>query len=102
MMKSLSNISNILPFHQHMSDRCTHENNKGVFKNARPARPQPLGRAEHTEEYVSTAKGRPACAKPLSAFEAPSAKEARRRQGTPLVAFFNIPMNKRKLWSRLR
>jgi hypothetical protein len=32
--------------------------NKGVFKNAHPARPQPLGRAEHTEEYVSTTKGR--------------------------------------------
>jgi hypothetical protein len=31
-------------------------------------------------EYVSTAKWRPACAKPL-----------RRRQGTPLAAFFNIP-----------
>jgi len=31
-------------------------------------------------EYVSTAKWRPACAKPL-----------RRRQGTPLAAFCNIP-----------
>ena len=31
--------------------------------------------------YVSTAKWQPACAKPL-----------RQRQGTPLAAFFNIPM----------
>jgi hypothetical protein len=29
-----------------------------VFKNVRSARPQPLGRAERMEEYVSTAKGR--------------------------------------------
>jgi hypothetical protein len=35
---------------------------------------------EGTEEYVSTAKWRPACAKPL-----------RRRQGTQLGAFFNAP-----------
>jgi hypothetical protein len=32
-------------------------------------------------EYVSTGKWRPACAKPL-----------RRRQGTPLAAFFNRPI----------
>jgi hypothetical protein len=30
--------------------------------------------------------------KPLSAFVATSAKEARRRQGTPLAAFFNRPI----------
>jgi hypothetical protein len=43
-------------------------------------------------EYVSTETWRPAWAKPLSAFVATSAKEARRRQGTPLAAFFNSPM----------
>jgi len=37
-------------------------------------------------KYVSTAKWRPACAKPL-----------RRRQGTPLAAFFNIPIWKKLL-----
>ncbi|HNP29422.1 MAG TPA: hypothetical protein PKK23_10275 [Nitrospirales bacterium] len=53
---------------------------------------------------MNTAKRRPACAlarrsvlqrvdaKPLSAFVAHSVKGARRRQGTPLAAFFNIPM----------
>ncbi len=30
----------------------------GVFKKARPARPQLLWRAERTEGYVSTTKGR--------------------------------------------
>jgi hypothetical protein len=35
---------------------------------------------ERTEEDVSTAKWHPACAKPL-----------RRRQGTQLAAFFNVP-----------
>jgi hypothetical protein len=41
-----------------MSDSNPPEENNGVFKNARPARPQPLGRAERTEEYVSTAQWR--------------------------------------------
>ena len=45
-----------------MNDRNSSEDYEGVFKKARPARPRPLGRAERTEEYVSTAKGRPACA----------------------------------------
>ena len=36
---------------------------QGEFKMSRPARPQPLWRAERTVEYVSTTKGRPACAK---------------------------------------
>ncbi|HNP31266.1 MAG TPA: hypothetical protein PKK23_19625 [Nitrospirales bacterium] len=52
---------------------------------------------------MSTAKGRPdwalarrsvlqrVDAKPLSAIVAPSAKGARRRQGTPLAVFFNTP-----------
>ncbi|MGB5056929.1 MAG: hypothetical protein WBO24_21230, partial [Nitrospirales bacterium] len=40
------------------SQRDSPEKNSGVFKKARPARPQPLGRAERTEVYVSTAKGR--------------------------------------------
>ncbi|MDT3779265.1 hypothetical protein PJI16_17000 [Nitrospira sp. MA-1] len=31
---------------------------EGVFKNVRPARLQPNGRAERTEEYVSTARRR--------------------------------------------
>ncbi len=43
--------------HLRESTKLTRENS-GVFKKARPARPQPLGRAERTEEYVSTAKGR--------------------------------------------
>ncbi|MCA9457754.1 MAG: hypothetical protein KC587_13905, partial [Nitrospira sp.] len=41
-----------------MSDRDFPEDNEEVFKKARSARPQLLERAEHTEEYVSTAKGR--------------------------------------------
>jgi len=45
------------PFHQHMRN-LEHRPNTGVFKKAVPARPQPLGRAERTEEYVSTAKWR--------------------------------------------
>jgi hypothetical protein len=40
-----------------------------------------LGRTKRARGYVSTANGRPACAKPL-----------RRRQGTPLAAFFNTPI----------
>ncbi|HSF09460.1 MAG TPA: hypothetical protein VLA60_08595 [Nitrospirales bacterium] len=36
------------------------------------------------EEYVSKARQRPACAKPL-----------RRRQGTPLAAFFTIPITEK-------
>jgi hypothetical protein len=44
--------------HQQLNNRSPPEKNSGVFKKARPARPQPLGRAEHTLEYVSTAKGR--------------------------------------------
>ncbi len=54
----LLNISKILPIPQYMSNRGSPEKNSGVFKNDRPARPQPLGRAERTEEYVSTTKGR--------------------------------------------
>jgi hypothetical protein len=34
------------------------ESKAGGFKKARSARPQPLGRAERTEKYVSRAKGR--------------------------------------------
>jgi hypothetical protein len=54
-------------------------------------------------EYVSTENGdlparlrvealQRADVKPLSAFVATSAKEARRRQGRPLAAFFNRPI----------
>jgi hypothetical protein len=61
----LLNISNIWPVHQHMRDRDPPEENEEVFKKARLARPQLIGRAERTEEYVSTAKWRerrwPAC-----------------------------------------
>jgi hypothetical protein len=43
-------------------------------------------------EYVSTAKWRPACAKPLRPLARQSWLQRRaRRQGTPLAAFFNIP-----------
>jgi hypothetical protein len=66
------------------------------------ARPQPILRAEVYAEYVSTENGdlparlrvealQRVDVKPLSAFVATSAKEARRRQGTPLAAFFNRP-----------
>ena len=48
---------NFLPFHRRMGDRNFPEDNEGVLKEARPARPQLLGRAERTED-VSTAKGR--------------------------------------------
>ncbi|MEO6201780.1 MAG: hypothetical protein ABIP82_00945 [Nitrospirales bacterium] len=58
IIMELLNISKFLTFHQQMNTRNPPEKNSGVFKNARPARPQPLGRAERTEEYVSTAKGR--------------------------------------------
>ncbi len=64
----------------------------------RPARPQGfpafiakgyfggvgLVRGAYTE-YVSTPRARPACAKPLLAFVATSAKEARWRLGTQLA-----------------
>jgi hypothetical protein len=40
-----------------MRDRGPQNKNSGVFKKARPARPQALGRVERTDEYVSTAKG---------------------------------------------
>jgi hypothetical protein len=54
----LLNISNIWSVHQYTKDRDPREDKEGMFKNVRPARPQPLGRAERTEEYVSTAKWR--------------------------------------------
>jgi len=54
----LLNNSNILAFHQHMRDQGSSDDYEGVLKKARPARPQPLGWAERTEEYVSPAKGR--------------------------------------------
>jgi hypothetical protein len=42
-------------------------------------------------QYVSTAKWRPACAKPLGPLARQSWLQRRaRRQGTPLAAFFNI------------
>ena len=45
-------------FHNPWSDRQTIQKKEKVFKNTRPARPQQLGRAERTEEYVSAAKWR--------------------------------------------
>ena len=54
----LLKISKILPVHQFMIYRGSPEKSSGVFKQARPARPQPIGRGEHALEYVSTAKGR--------------------------------------------
>jgi hypothetical protein len=42
----------------YVGTRSQYANHRGVFKKARPARPQLLGRAERTEEYVSTAKER--------------------------------------------
>jgi tRNA (Thr-GGU) A37 N-methylase len=45
--------------------RKQYRKHRGVFKTARPARPQPLGRAEHTKEYVSTSKGRERIAKSI-------------------------------------
>ena len=49
---------NFLPFHRRMGDRNFPEDNEGVLKEARPARPQLLGRAERKEEDVSMAKRR--------------------------------------------
>ena len=57
LLVRLLNISDMWPFHEPMRDRGPQKKNSGVFKKARPARPQPLGRAERTDEYVSTAKG---------------------------------------------
>jgi len=54
-MMGLLDIVEILPFHSLLSHGGSPEKNIGVFKKAGPARPQPLGRAERTEEYVSTA-----------------------------------------------
>ena len=72
-----------------MRDRDPQEENEEVFKKARLARPQLIGRAERTEEYVSTAKWRerrwPAC----------------RSSGAGTAAFFNtlslIPVCMRKM-----
>jgi hypothetical protein len=58
------------PFDPHMGHRAQYEKNKEAFKKPRPflawglskGRPQALERAERTKEYVSTAKGHPACA----------------------------------------
>jgi hypothetical protein len=55
MSKRLLNITHILPL---MNDGNLQGKNKGVFKRARPGRPQPLGRAERMEKYVSTTKRR--------------------------------------------
>ena len=55
--EGLLNISNLCPVHSHLSLRPIVKNN-GVFKNARPSRPHPLGGAERTEKYASTAKRR--------------------------------------------
>ena len=71
-----------------MRDRDPPEEKEGVLKKhalslaegARPARPQPLGRAERTGEYVSTAKRRPACAL------ARRSATARRREAAPAKA----------------
>jgi hypothetical protein len=51
----------------------------GVLKNARPARPQPLGRAERTEEVREHGQGRPAARAHRSA-------SARRREAAPAKA----------------
>ena len=54
--------------HGHMNDRNQPEDNEGMFKKACPARPQLLGRAERTKEYVSTAKRRDRRWQPFSTF----------------------------------
>jgi hypothetical protein len=54
---------------------------KGMIKKVRPARPQPFLTRGAYSQYVSTAKWRPFLREAL-----------RRRQGTPLAAFFNIPI----------
>jgi hypothetical protein len=77
-----------------MRDRDPPEEKEGVLKKhalslAEGARPvlrplegkaAPLGRAERTEEYVSTAKGRPACTL------ARRSASARRREAAPAKA----------------
>jgi hypothetical protein len=53
----LLNNYHILVFGLHAGTRELDEKLRGVFKNARPARPQPLGRAEHTEEVRENGQG---------------------------------------------
>jgi hypothetical protein len=57
-MPGLLNISKDFIFSQARSDRDPPKKKEEMFKNARPARPQLLGRAERTEEYVSKGKER--------------------------------------------
>jgi hypothetical protein len=83
--KGLLNNCNIFPVDPHVGNREPYEKNKGVFKKARPARPQPLGRAEYTREYVSTAKGDLPARLRVEALQREDAKPLRRRQGTPLA-----------------
>ena len=45
--------------------RKQYRKHRRVFKKARPARPQSLGRTEHTKEYVSTSKERERIAKSI-------------------------------------
>jgi len=61
-LQRLLNIAHIFAFHQHMSDRNQHKENKGVLKKARPGRTRIawcipkratiVGRAARTEEDV--------------------------------------------------
>ena len=59
--KGRLNIVKILPFHSLLSHGDSPEKNSPMFKNAGPVlkllegKAQALGRAERTEEYVSTA-----------------------------------------------
>jgi hypothetical protein len=57
---------NVLPVYPHVGNRAPYKKIEGVFKKARPARPQPLRRAERTREYVSTAKRRERRWRPFS------------------------------------
>jgi hypothetical protein len=82
----------MLPVDSHVGNREPYGKNTGVFKKARPGRPQPLGRTERTWQYVSTGKGRerrwPAC-RAYSAEVASATKAGSSGAGT--AAFFNTP-----------
>jgi len=71
----------------HMLELRSMSGSQGIVKKCRPALSLAEGKAAALvtrgvyTQYVNTPKGRPACAKLL-----------RRRQGTPLAAFFTIPI----------
>ncbi|MEE8124194.1 MAG: hypothetical protein V3T42_00095 [Nitrospirales bacterium] len=75
------NHSKVVQSHPNLADGMKHHEIGGnVQKSPSSKAAATLARGAYIG-YVSTTKGRPAYAKPL-----------RRRQGTPLADFFNIPL----------